>query len=153
MAKLSKESIIEAYNDLVREKGGNPVGNGVFAHETGISRHYWCGTYWRSWSEFQAEAGYSPNTPTPKVEDETLLYGFAQLALELNRIPTVSDLILKKNNDSSFPGKRGFRRLGDRNALLAKVKEYCEAREQFAPVLALLKQGISNNLVPCQVSF
>src|SRR5437764_2771929 len=115
MAKLPKESIIEAYNDLVRERGDSPVGCGVFARETGISSHYWKGTYWRSWSEFQAEAGYNPNTPTARVEDETLLHGFAQLALELNRIPTVSDLILKKNNDSSFPGKDGFRRFGDRN--------------------------------------
>lgn len=146
MAKLSKESIIEAYNDLVRERGGNPVGYGVFARETGISNYYWRGTYWRSWSEFQADAGYSPNAPTPRVEDETLLHGFAQLALELNRIPTVPDLIFKKTNDPSFPGRRGFRRLGNHNALLAKVREYCEAREQFAPVLALLKEGISNNL-------
>jgi|SRR5882672_2906601 len=146
MAKLSKEAIIDAYKDLVRERDGNLVGYDVFARETGISHHYWNGSYWRSWSAFQAEAGYIPNTPTPKVEDETLLQSFAQLALDLNRIPTVSDILLKKTQDPSFPGRRGFSRFGDRNALLAKVEEYCETREQFAPVHALLKHGISNNL-------
>jgi Meiotically up-regulated gene 113 len=146
MAKLSKESIIEAYNDLVREKGGSPVGYDVFARETGISRHYWGGTYWRSWSAFQTQAGYVPNTPTARVEDETVLGRFAQLALDLNRIPTVADLRLKKTEDDSFPGWRVFHRFGYGDHLLAKIEEYCSTREQFAPVLALLKQKIPNNL-------
>jgi len=145
MAKLPRQSIIDAYHDLVRERG-EPVGNGVFARETGISPHYWRGTYWRCWSDFQTEAGYAPNSPTLRVDDEVALNRFAQHALELNRIPTVPDLILKKTTDPSFPGRRVFNRFGDRNAVLAKVQEYCETRPEFASVLALLKHGVSNNL-------
>ncbi len=134
------------YNDLVRERGGNPVGVGVFTRETGIKKYYWQGGYWRSWSAFQADAGHVPNSPTQRIADETLLQRFAELALERNEIPTEPDLILKKKEDPSFPDKSVFRRWGDRNTLLAKVAEYCEGKEQFVSVLDLLKQDVSSTL-------
>ena len=52
---------------------------------------------------------------------------------------------LKRRQDPSFPNHSGFRRWGDRDALLAKVAEYCEGKEQFSPVLALLQQGASSS--------
>ncbi|MDA8089104.1 MAG: GIY-YIG nuclease family protein [Nitrospiraceae bacterium] len=146
MQKPSKESIIEAYNDLVKKQGGKPVGERFFKRETGLSHHYWKGGYWRSWSAFQADAGYEPNSPNLKIPDETVLRHFAELALERNEIPIEADLMLKRKEDSSFPGKLAFRRWGSRDALFAKVAEYCEEKEQFAPVLDLLKSGISNSL-------
>lgn len=146
MQKPSKESIIKAYNDLVREKGGNPVGIDVFTRETGISSYYWQGGYWRSWSAFQADAGHVPNSPTQRIADETLLQRFAELALERNEIPTQADLTLKKKEDPSFPDKHVFRRWGNQNALLAKVAEYCAGKERFLPVLELLKHGVSSSL-------
>lgn len=149
MQKPSRESIIKAYNDMVRKKDGKLVGMDVFTCETGISPYYWGGDYWRNWSAFQSDAGHVPNIPTEKIADETLLHSFAELALELiddDRIPTQADLKLKKKRDASFPGEAAFRRWGDRNALLAKVAKYCEGKERFAPVLELLNQGISSSL-------
>jgi Meiotically up-regulated gene 113 len=146
MAKPSKESIISTYNDLVESKGGTLIGRGVFIKETGISRHYFSGGYWRSWSAFQAEAGHSPNLPTQKIADETVLRRFAELALEYDRIPTEPDLVLKRKNDPSFPNHSCFRRWGDRNSLLGKVIEFCEGRDQFVPVLKLLQRGGSRSL-------
>lgn len=147
MPKLSKESIITAYNDLVKERGGKPIGVGIFTRETGISEYYWRGGYWRTWSSFQADAGHTPNISTQKINDETLLQRFAELTLERQEIPTQADLRLKRKEDSSFPNQHVFRRRwGDRNALLAKVAEYCEGKEQFAPVLKLLKHGVSSSL-------
>lgn len=146
MPKPSKESIISAYNALVRERGGVPVGEGIFTRETGIPRYSWRGRYWRSWSAFQADAGHAPNIPTQKIDDEILLHRFSELALERNEVPTEADLTLKRKEDPSFPGKLVFRRWGSRNALLAAVAEYCEGREQFAPVLSLLRQGTSGRL-------
>lgn len=145
MPKLSRVSIIAAYNDLVKDKGGKAIGAGPFSRETGISEYYWRGGYWRTWSAFQADAGHTPNIPTQKIPDQTLLHCFAELALERQSIPTQADLRLKRREDSSFPNRQAFSRWGDQNALLAKVAEYCEAKEQFAPVLKLLKHGASSS--------
>ena len=144
--KPSKDSIIEAYRDLISNQGGTVVGEDVFKRETGISPYYRRGGYWRSWAAFQADAGYAPNIPTQKVPDEILLHHFAQLALERNSIPTQSDLILKRREDPTFPDRLGFSRFGNKDALLAKVTEYCKGKTELLPVLKLLKEGISSSL-------
>lgn len=139
--KQSKESIVRTYRELVKASGGALVGREVFLRETGISRYHFGGGYWRNWSAFQAELGYTPNTPTPRIEDETILASFAQLALELGHIPTEADTLLKRKRDSSFPGKGSFRRWGSREAMLAMVAEYCRELPRFSPVVELLDRG------------
>lgn len=146
MPQPSKESIIKAYNDLVREMGGKPVGIGVFTHETGISSYNWNGGYWRSWSAFQADAGHVPNRRTQKTADEIVLQRFAEFVLERKGIPTQADLTLKKKEDPSFPERTVFRRWGDQDTLSAKVGDYCAGKEQFFPVLELLMQSVSSSL-------
>ncbi len=146
MQKLSKEKIIDLYQDLVKEMGGKPIGQKIFKRETGISNYYWEGGYWRTWSAFQEEAGYIPNTPNSKIPDVILQCRFAELALEMNQIPTRADLMLKRKDDPSFPSLKAYGRWGDREKLLEKVVEYCEREEKFAPVLGLLKDGFSNSL-------
>lgn len=146
MQKPSRESIIAAYNDLVAEKGGKVIGEGVFTKESHFSRYYWHGGFWRSWSAFQADAGHTPNEPNQKTEDETLLQRFAELALDRKEVPTEPDLVLKRKEDPSFPSKGCFRRWGSRESLLSKLGEYCEGKPQFKVVSDLLKQGISVNL-------
>lgn len=153
MGKPSKESIIGAYNDLVREKGGSPVGEDIFTRETGLSGYYWRGGHWRSWSAFQEDAGHNPNAPTARIPDEILLERFARLALEQNQIPTQADLRLKKHEDPSFPAVTTFRRWHGQSALLSKVAEFCDGRDEFAPVLALLNQGASTSLSQRLTSF
>jgi len=143
MQKPSKESIMRAYNELRLEHGAKPIGERVFVRETAFSPFYWKGGYWRSWSAFQADAGHEPNSPNENIADEILLHRFAELALERNEIPTQADLTLKKKEDPSFPGRAAFMRFGERAALLTKVAEHCEGREEFALVRDLLKQGIS----------
>ena len=146
MQKPSKEKIVNTYNRLVKEQGGKLIGERIFKRETGFSHHYWKGGYWRSWSAFQADAGYAPNIQTEKISDEILLRRFAELALERGEIPSEADIMLKRKEDPSFPSKAPYRRWGSRDALLAKVAEYCEREEQFSPVLDFLKQGVSDNL-------
>lgn len=143
---VSKETILSAYSDLVKANLGRPVGERIFTRETGISRYYWQGGHWRSWSAFQADAGHTPNRPTQKIPDETVLKAFVQLAVEQGNIPSEADLMLKRKADPSFPNKLCFRRWGDRPALLAKVTEYCDGREDLAPVLELLQDGSSISL-------
>lgn len=142
MPNLSKESIIETYKELVRERKGTPIGEGIFMRETGISKYHWKGGYWRTWSAFQADAGYAPNAPTEKIPDDTLLLRFAELALERNEIPTQADMMLKKKEDPSFPGRLTFNRFGDWATFLGKLEEFCEGKERFTPVVQLLKQDV-----------
>ena len=119
----------------------------MFSHAKRGFRHITGGGgYWRSWSAFQADAGHAPNSRTQKIPDETLLHRFAELALERNEIPTQADLSLKRKEDPSFPDKAAFGRWGGRDALLAKVAEYCGRKEQFAPVIEFLKLGVSSGL-------
>ena len=68
---------MEASAKGCREQGGKVIGVCVFMRETGFSEHYWKGKYWRSWSAFQADAGYTPNSPNEKIADEVLLHRFA----------------------------------------------------------------------------
>lgn len=146
MQKPTKEAIIAVYNDLVIKRGGKPIGEGLFRRETGVSSYYWRGGFWRSWSEFQADSGHDPNSPTDKIKDDTLLRRFAELAVEEGRIPTQADLKLKKKGDPSFPGEGVFRRWGGRDMLLVRLAKYCEGKERFAPVLEHLKQDFSSSL-------
>jgi len=145
MKKLSKESIISAYNDLVK-KEGRAIGMGVFQRETGISSYYWNGGYWRSWSAFQTDIGHTPNSKTPKTPDEVVLCHFAELALEKNAVPTQGDLVLKKKSDPSFPDKAVFRRWGGHEALLTQVATYIEDKVRFAPLKELFASRGANAL-------
>lgn len=145
MKKPSAESIISTYRALVDERGGVPIGERVFTRETGFPRYNWMGGHWRSWAAFQEAAGYSPNDPTQRTPDDVVLMRFAQLALERGEIPNEADLNINRKEDPSFPSKGVFRRWGNREALLQAVAEYCEGKPEFAPVLELLREGLSNH--------
>jgi hypothetical protein len=146
MKKLSAEAIIKSYTDMVRARGGVPIGERVFGRESGIPRYNWMGGYWRSWSAFQEAAGFSPNDATQKIPDEVLLRRFAELAVERGAIPTEADLNLKRKTDPSFPGKLVFRRWGGRDALVTAAIEFCEANSEFESALAVLREGSDDNL-------
>ena len=142
MQRPSKSQVIQAYRHVVEQSGGRVVGQRVFLRETGYSHHLWQGVYWRSWSAFQEDAGFTPNLPTGRIPDEYLLRRFAELAQELRAIPTEPDLILKRKSDPSLPSKAAYRRWGNRDALLAKVMEFCEGTDQYSYVIGLLRDGI-----------
>lgn len=142
MKKLTAESIIKSYKALVAERG-QVVGQRVFARESGVPQYYWNGGIWARWSDLQAAAGYEPNQPEAKIPDEVLLRRFAEVILETGRVPTQPDLIVRSKNDPTFPGRDSFNRWGNREALLAAVMNYCEEREDMAPVLRVLQEGSS----------
>src|SRR3989344_7784980 len=121
MPKPTREKLLSVYKRLVEIRGGEPIGERVFIRETGFSHHLWKGGFWRSWSAFQVDAGVTPNTATEKTPDDVLLRRFAELALELNSLPTEPDLMMKRRKDPSFPSKATYRRWGSRDALLKRV--------------------------------
>jgi hypothetical protein len=146
MPSISKEVVVRTYERLVSENDGKVIGERVFLRETGYSHHLWKGQYWRSWSDFQEAAGFSPNKATDKTPDDVLLRSFAELALEIGRIPTEPDLMIKRNNDQSFPSKAPFRRWGNRSALLDAVAVFCREKAGFSLVLSMLREGTSKSV-------
>ena len=156
MHKPTKKSIIDLYCRLVKEHGGRAIGERVFIRESSVPRYCWQGGLWSSWSELQAEAGFAPNEATEKTPDKVLLQRFAELALEINAVPTEANLVGKRKSDPSFPAKSTYRRWGSREAMLEKIVEFCETDARYATVAKLLEQrisvGVDNQLTSKQVN-
>src|SRR5206468_11832299 len=51
-----------------------------------------------------------------------------------------------KRSDPTFPDKSCLRRWGNRDAMLAKLAEFCEGRDEFKPVLRILKEGVTRSV-------
>lgn len=134
--------ILESYRDLV-SRVGRRLGCEVFERETGISSFYWRGGFWPKWSALQAEAGFSPNERTKRIDDDIILRGFLELARELGRVPTQADLQLKRRRDPSFPDKGRFARWGSYDVLLQRAVEFGERHEELSEVVPLLQTRAS----------
>jgi hypothetical protein len=140
MPTLSKEFIVTTYKVLVEANDGKLIAHKAFRRLTGISNRRWQGGYWRSWSEFQADCGFTPNTRPVKIPDHVLLQRYAELAMELKKLPSTTDFRIKRNEDRSFPNLMTFERLGRLETRLAKLAAFCEPKPEFAPVVVLLKR-------------
>jgi len=67
-----------------------------------------------------------------------LLDKYANLALDLGRLPTVADARLAISNGLEFPDWNTFtKQFGGKPQLVAKLREYCQARAEYAPVIVL----------------
>jgi hypothetical protein len=137
---MRKETIVKAYKDMVSIYNGKVIGEHVFRKYSKISSGYWQGRYWRSWSEFQAELGFKPNVPNTRIPNEVLLRRYAELALELKKIPTHIDLILRRKADRTFPDSSTFWHLGTKEKRLASLAAFCEGKPEFAFVLELIRR-------------
>jgi hypothetical protein len=84
------------------------------------------------------DAGFGPNSLVEARPHEVLLAHFADLALELGRLPVYSELRLKKRTDPSFPNDKTFMRLGSKAQLLAKLRQHCSAVPKYASLLPLI---------------
>jgi hypothetical protein len=137
---LSKEAIIKTYKDMVAIRDGRLVGRGVFLRGSRLPTKYWQGRYWNSWSEFQAECGFTPNRPNTRIPDEIIFRRYVELALELKKLPVSVDLKVKRKADRSFPNHSAFDRLGAGDERLDRVAAYCEGKPEIAPVLELIRR-------------
>ena len=104
---------------------------------------YWKGGHWSKWSDLQTEAGFSPNQPTKRIEDDVILRRFVELARAIGRVPTQADLALRRRQDSSFPDKGRFVRWGNKEALLDQAVAFCKRHADFADVTAVLQHRAS----------
>lgn len=134
---MTKVQILEEIQRTAAANGGVPLGSRKFFSETGIKEPDWKGRYWARWSDAVREAGFIPNELTSAYEDEVLLTKFADLALELGRIPATAEIRLKIRSDPSFPNDRTFERFGSKAELVERLTEFCGGRSGYEDVLRL----------------
>ncbi len=78
--------------------------------------------------------------------EEFLLQKFIGLMREIGRVPTKPELQMKCHSETDFPSYAPFRRLGSKQQVLAKIRQYCQKREHYQDIVALCK------LLPAQQS-
>ena len=124
--------------------------------ETGIKEYEWFGKLWARWSDALREAGFAPNELQSAYDKIELLDKYAQLALELGKLPTSGDLRLKTRTDAEFPSNSTFEnRFGTKQELISQLKEHCQTRNEYRGILHLCEKYtprkrdmVENNLAP-----
>jgi hypothetical protein len=125
---MDKAHILHEIKRTAAANNGAPLGWRRFLSETGIKQSDWFGIYWGRWSEALCEAGFAPNQLTEAYSKTELLDKFAELALELGRLPTSADMRLKARQDPQFPHDKTFRRLGSKAEIVEQLTEHCRVR-------------------------
>lgn len=139
---ISKDEILQEVKRIAEKNGGKPLGRLAFFNVTGIKETDWRGRFWARWNDVLREAGYGPNTLVEARPEATLLDSFANLALELRKIPVYSELRLKKRTDPEFPNDKTFTRLGNKAQLLAKLHHHCSINSQYATLIPLIEAAL-----------
>jgi hypothetical protein len=148
---MNRQHILDEIVRTAAENGGLPLGHRRFLQETGIRVADWEGRYWARWSDVLRDAGFEPNQLVEPRDDATLLKRFADLAMELGRIPVSSEMRLKKRSDPDFPNDKTFSRaFGNKNQLLERLREYCSTTTTYAPLIPLIDATVAPEPHPTQ---
>ena len=139
---VTKAHILQEIKRTAEANGGIPLGGDKFESETGIKKYDWLGKYWARWSEALSDAGFAPNQLTSAYEDTHILEKYAQLALELGRLPTNSDLRLKARNFPRFPSSSTFERLATKSEFVKRLLAYCQYQEGYGDVCRMCEEYV-----------
>jgi hypothetical protein len=137
---MDKEFILSEIRRTASTNGGKPCGRTRFTAETGIKTTDWYGVHWARWGDALREAGFSANELTSAYDSNEILGKYADLALELRRLPSNGDLRLKCRRDSGFPSHTVFGRLGTKVEFIRQLTDYCRARSGYETVSTLCDQ-------------
>src|SRR5690348_10331030 len=105
---MTKEWILDEIERTARENGGIPLGVARFRAETGVRAEDCVGVYWSKWGNALVEAGFTPNRMTAAIGKELLMRKYAELALEIGRLPTKAQIQIKGRTDATFPNWNTF---------------------------------------------
>lgn len=145
---MTKDQIIEAIQRTTRENGGVPLGIARFTAATGISIHDCVGVYWAKWSDALVEAGFPPNELNPAYNEDRMMQQYAELAVELGRLPTKADMQMKRRRDPAFAAWETFRRkFGSTAELRRKVADFCHTNPNIVEYAALYDESPLSNSV------
>ena len=137
---VSKKYILGEIKRTAEENGGKALGSRKFATVTGIKPHDWRSIHWAKWSDALSEAGFGTNEFVRGYGDEELLEKFAQMALELGKIPTTSEMGLRARSDPHFPHAKPFRRFGGKTSLVERVREFANSHPEYSAVATMCEE-------------
>lgn len=135
---MDKEHIVAEIRRTATANGGKALGKSRFEAETGIRESDWRGRYWARWSDALAEVGLGPNEYQRAIPTEVLLASLADEIVRLGRMPTASELQLRRRADPTFPSASVFDRLGPKKGWARRVANSCPDRPDVLAALASL---------------
>lgn len=136
---MEREHIVSEIRRTAATNGGKALGKSRFAAETGIREADWRGRYWARWSDALAEAGFGPNEYQAATPDAVLMASLADEIVRTGRMPTASELALRRRGDSTFPSPGVFeRRLGPKANWARLVADFYPEREDLHAILTPL---------------
>jgi len=133
---MDKVYIISEIQRTAKANGGAVLGSRRFEEETGIRYGDWFGVHWARWSDALRDAGFEPNQLQGAFDEDHLLEKYAELALELGRIPVMGDLRLKRRSDPEFPSWNTFARFGAKAEMVKKLLSFSRSHQGFDSVVA-----------------
>ena len=132
---IDKQHILDEIKRVAKTNGGNGPGRERFERETGIKSSDWYPHHWLRWGDALQEAGFSPNKFQTAYDQDMLLERFVGLIRDLGHFPVHGEVRRKEKQDPTFPSHTVFDRLGGKRQLIARVVEYCQARNGYDDVL------------------
>jgi hypothetical protein len=134
---MDRDRILAEIRRCAAENGGVPPGRDRFSDLTGISQSYWTGTYWTTYSEALAEAGFPPNRWNEALDEEHLLRQLALLTRDLGHFPTNAERKLRRQQDKTFPSHNTYARFGNRSALIERLRGFAASHDDLQDVVAI----------------
>ncbi|WP_432200520.1 GIY-YIG nuclease family protein [Erythrobacter sp. W53] len=136
--ELTKDHILSEIRRLA-ESDDQPPGIERFTRETGIDRHQWRGVFWTKWSDALSDAGFSANSWNVALATEELLKRYADLCLELDRVPTKAEYKLIRREKTDLPHDETYRkRFGGKAQLIEALRHLAVSDAPYAALLEVL---------------
>jgi hypothetical protein len=138
--EAKRARIIAEIRRIAAENGGVPPGIQQFVRKSGIKRSGFAGI-WARWPDAVRNAGLTPHPANPRLADDAMLAGIAEVARQLGRIPAESDLRVYRASGHYLPGQKAFaRHFGSKSGLLRALKHWAAASAERADIAAMLAQ-------------
>ncbi len=99
---VAREEIIAEIHKFVATKHKSP-GERQFVAATRIKTSAWKGRFWARWSDAVREAGYDPNSMTPKIPEELILDQLASFVAKLGHFPVKDEINVQARATPGFP--------------------------------------------------
>jgi hypothetical protein len=143
---MTKDEIIREIKKTATANGGKPLGQELFAKETGIKISDWHGRYWVRWSQALEEAGFEANKYNSGYSDHFILEKLALLTRDLGHFPVMAEIKIKSISDSDFPSHGVFDKLGVKNVRIQKLREFCLGNPEFNDILELIPDVVVSTI-------
>lgn len=133
-----REFVLSEIRRLTAENGGRVPGAEKFNRITHLSQSYWKGEIWLCWNDAVRDAGLAPNTKTPRLDDDQMLFDLAVAIRKFGHIPTTAELRNYRKSARLPAQKTYINHFGGKRAMLIRLKSWVQDRPEWSDVAALL---------------